>query len=194
MAKATAPLLSIGATGKFANTLVGFVWKGIKVIREYKVPANPQTTDQVTVRTRFSAMVYAWRNYFVDTDLRAAWDRWALLSGKPQSGFNGFMSQASKVAETDPDASFALSSEALNSQALRWTMGNLDDGTAGDEAGNFEVWLGTSPRSLLKVAEYAIAAGKVDTADLGDADDIVYAKIRKGGYDRSGIQKYTLLA
>lgn len=50
MAKLKAPLMSLGASGKLGDALVYFGWKGLDVVREYVVPANPKTTGQVTQR------------------------------------------------------------------------------------------------------------------------------------------------
>lgn len=50
MAKLKAPLLSLGASQKLGDTLVYFAWKGLNVVREYVVPANPQTSGQTTQR------------------------------------------------------------------------------------------------------------------------------------------------
>jgi hypothetical protein len=50
MAKANAPLFSFGASGKLANALVYYGWKGLNCIRSYVVPANPKTAAQVTQR------------------------------------------------------------------------------------------------------------------------------------------------
>lgn len=194
MASVKAPLLSLGASGKFAKTLVGTSWKGIDVLREYVIPANPRTAAQTTQRNLFAAMVSAWRNYLTASSGRDAWDRWALNSPLPQSGFNGFMSQAIKVAASDPDASFSDAVAAIAGGLVEWTMKNVDDGAAGDEAGNFDVWIGDTPSSLLYFNSYAIAAGKVTTAFLGAAGLVKYIKLRKGGYDRAGIAKVTLLA
>lgn len=49
MAKVINPLLSMQASGKFANSIV-FDKRGIA--REYVVPANPQTTNQMLVRNK----------------------------------------------------------------------------------------------------------------------------------------------
>ncbi len=51
MAKLKAPLLSLGASGALAKTLVFFPWKGIPVVREYVVPSNPKTALQTTQRS-----------------------------------------------------------------------------------------------------------------------------------------------
>lgn len=50
MAKLKGPLFSLGATQQLGKTLVFFGWKGLNVVREYVVPANPRTTSQVTQR------------------------------------------------------------------------------------------------------------------------------------------------
>lgn len=195
MAIVKAPLLSLGASGKIAGTLVASKWKGLKTMREYVIPANPNTADQVTERTNFTACVAAFRNYYTATIERSAWDRSALASGKPQSGFNVFMSACRKITISDADASFANGAVATAGNLATFTMLNADDGATGDEAGNFEAWSGNSPTSLLLVdSSLTIAAGDIVTPDLGDTGDVKYVKIRKDSEDRSGIHKITLIA
>lgn len=46
MAKVTGPLFSISASGKIADAMVFFSWKGTNVVREWLKPANPQTANQ----------------------------------------------------------------------------------------------------------------------------------------------------
>lgn len=50
MAILKAPLFSLGASGALGKALVFFGWKGLDVVREYVVPANPKTTAQRTQR------------------------------------------------------------------------------------------------------------------------------------------------
>jgi len=50
MAKVTGPLMSMTASGKLADTIVFFGWKGIAVVRQWLVPANPQSADQGDIR------------------------------------------------------------------------------------------------------------------------------------------------
>ena len=195
MAKVKAPFLSLGASGKLADTLVASTWKGLKTMREYVIPTNPQTADQTTQRNLFTAMVSAWRNYFTSTVERSAWNRSALHGPKAMSGFNAFMGAAVQIASGDADASFSNGAVAAAGNIVTFTVLNVDDGAAGDEAGNFEVWAGFQPTSLLVVSTTStIAASEIDTPDLGDTDDVMYVKIRKGGQDRSGIHKVTLVA
>lgn len=46
MAKVTGPLFSISASGKIADAMVYFGWKGINVVRSWVKPANPESGDQ----------------------------------------------------------------------------------------------------------------------------------------------------
>jgi len=51
MAKVIGPLHSDGASGKFADAMVFFRWKGRNVVRQYIIPENPQSDDQAEFRT-----------------------------------------------------------------------------------------------------------------------------------------------
>lgn len=59
MAKLNAPLLSFSASGKIADALVYFAWKGINVVRQYVIPSNPKTAAQTTQRGYLTAAVAA---------------------------------------------------------------------------------------------------------------------------------------
>ena len=51
MAKCTGPLYSLSASGKIADAMVYFAWKGVNVVREWLKPANPQSATQGNQRT-----------------------------------------------------------------------------------------------------------------------------------------------
>ena len=46
MAKVTGPLYSMSASGKLADAMVYFGWKGVNVVRGWVKPANPQSSAQ----------------------------------------------------------------------------------------------------------------------------------------------------
>ena len=50
MAKVTGPLYSMSASGKIANAMVFFGWKGTNVVRQWLKPANPQSAGQGDAR------------------------------------------------------------------------------------------------------------------------------------------------
>ena len=88
MAKVTGPLMSLYASGAFAYAMVFAKWKGIDYTRQYTVPSNPQTENQVKVREYFTAAVAAWQ-----AESQAAKDAWnKAASGQQMSGFNMYVS------------------------------------------------------------------------------------------------------
>ena len=59
MAKLKAPLFTFSDSGKIADSLVYFGWKGLNVVRSYVVPANPKTDAQTTQRGYLTEAVAA---------------------------------------------------------------------------------------------------------------------------------------
>ena len=193
MAKVLGPLLSLSASGKFAETMTFAKWKGIPVVRQFVTPANPQTAAQVAHRNLFKAAVEAWKNYFTNADMRAGWNRLAGLLAKPQSGFNAFTGSATKVGEEDPDASFVSDAPTPTTTAITVSMLNIDDGAAGDEAGSFIIQTGTTPENIADNGTASIAAGDVAftfTTPLAAATTHYFKVVKdmvQGRTDRSGI-------
>ena len=86
MAKVTAPLLSFGASGSLAKSLVYSKWKGRPYTRRHVIPANPQTTAQTLTRNAFASANNIWK--IGGTLLRSPWDRFA--TGQVLTGRNKF--------------------------------------------------------------------------------------------------------
>jgi len=61
MARLTAPLLSLGASGSIAKSLVYSTWKGIPYARVHVIPANPKSTAQQEVRGVFATLTEMWK-------------------------------------------------------------------------------------------------------------------------------------
>ena len=195
MARVTGPLFSMTARGKIADALVYAAWKGIDTVRSYVVPANPKTAAQVAQRALMTAGVSAWKNSITDAEGRSAWDREALKDSRPMSGFNSFTSSVVKMMATDPDTSYGDSFTELGGRLVEVDMLNVDDGAAGDEAGNFEIWNGTTPSNMTLLESVAIIGAKVtSTVAQGVALDVVYCQLRKDSLNRTGIMKLALIA
>ena len=160
MAKVAGPLLSLSASGKFANTLVASVWKGIPYMRQYVVPANPQTAAQVAHRALFTAGVSFWQTLKAVAVMKTAWGVEALVSPDTQSGFNVFMQNYLQMVKEDAAASFAVLFEDT-AGVPSWTMKNADDEATGDEAGDFLIWRGTTKSNLAYIETKAIVAGVI---------------------------------
>jgi hypothetical protein len=93
MAKITGPMLSLGASGSIAKTLVASKWKGRPYMRQHVIPANPKSTAQSLTRNSFSFAAATWK--IGGPLLRAPWERFAV--GQVLTGRNKF--QGNFVAE-----------------------------------------------------------------------------------------------
>lgn len=94
MAKVNAPLFSFGASGKIADALVYFPWKGLNAVRQYIIPSNPKSTGQVTQRgylTDAVAAIHAFQaratQTFKATDV-GAYALWASVVKAATTWFN----------------------------------------------------------------------------------------------------------
>lgn len=91
MAKVQAPLQSFSARGKLANAVVHFPWKGLHVVREYVVPANPRSAAQVTQRALMTAAVAAYHTAEYTAADSIALNRWAGTIKAALTGFNAMI-------------------------------------------------------------------------------------------------------
>lgn len=91
MAKVTAPLMSFGARGKIADSLVYFPWKGVDAVRSYAIPANPRTALQVAQRAFLTAAVSNWHAENPTAKDLVAYNRWANVLAGALSGFNAYV-------------------------------------------------------------------------------------------------------
>lgn len=89
MARLIGPAHSFGASGKLASMVFGN-WRGIDWCRELVIPANPQTENQVNIRTALTLSVAKWQE-FSPTE-QNLWN--GAAEGKPYSGYNLFMRKA----------------------------------------------------------------------------------------------------
>lgn len=96
MGKTTAPLLSFGAAGSLAKTVVYASWKGIPYARRYVIPANPRTTKQMVTRNLFRKLQTMW--LLAPDELRAPFQLNA--QGRPYTAVNKFTSANVKGIDT----------------------------------------------------------------------------------------------
>lgn len=143
MAKLTAPLFSLKASGKLANTLVYMSWKGIEDVRQYVIPANPNTAKQQTQRGYFADAVDEWHTAGFTSDDISAWNRYALSLKKPLSGFNAFLSLflKAKVAGNSWTSLKNVQVSSVTSSGFQVDVDCSADETA-------KLYYGTSPTNM----------------------------------------------
>lgn len=91
MAKVAAPLFSFRASGKLADAIVYFPWKGIQAVRQYVIPANPKTEAQKAQRAHMTAAVAEWHGAAYSTLDRSAWRVYSGVLPKIMAGFNAMV-------------------------------------------------------------------------------------------------------
>lgn len=91
MAKVTAPLFGFAASGKLANSIVYMTWKGINDVRQYVIPANPDTILQKAQRRKLTEAVAEWHAAHYNVGDVAAWRRYAGILPRIMTAFNSMV-------------------------------------------------------------------------------------------------------
>ena len=165
MAKLKAPLLSLGASGAIAKTLVFFPWKGINAVREYVVPSNPKTALQVTQRGYVTAAVAAIHTAQAEavTPLTSvdqiAYSALAQAKGKIMTWFN----QAVKLwvdVKVDGEKPIIYSSGYVDGKTpAAISMSVYINEETGSSLSDGKFYFGTSKTNLIHSAAATIEAG-----------------------------------
>jgi len=98
MARLTAPLLSLGASGSIAKALVFASWKGIPYARVHVIPTNPNTVAQQDIRGIFQTLNEMWKRM-------------------PQRARNPWLYAVRGLALTDRNKHISLNVPALQGEA-----------------------------------------------------------------------------
>ena len=154
MAKLKAPLMSLGASGAIGKAMVFFGWKGLDVVREYVVPANPKTAAQNTQRgymkdaVKYIHQCQALATNPLDADDLTAYALLGSTYPTPRTWFNTICKQwiDQKVAAKKP-AIFCDGSAVGGASKITFTIANPSDPENALTGGN--LWWGTSKTALI---------------------------------------------
>ena len=131
MAVPTGPLLSFGASGSIAKTVVFSKWKGRPYVRRHVVPANPKTAAQLLTRNVFTWSSNVWKSS--PTLLRSPWDRFA--TGQVLTGRNSFIGKNVNLMRPETDILLWLGSPGAKG-GLAFTSINLTPTSQGFDVTN----------------------------------------------------------
>lgn len=162
MAKLKAPLLSLGAAGAIGKSLVFFGWKGLNVVREYVIPANPRTAPQTTQRGYLTDMVAKVHAVQADgthpltaTDI-SAYALWAAVVQAATTWFNQVVRNGiDQLIKGKREAIFSSGTTTPGTDELAvavWTLGIAP--TDGD------FYYGTSRTALIRKAPATCVSGE----------------------------------
>lgn len=184
MAKLRGPLFSLSANGAIAKTLVYFGWKGLKVVRSYVVPANPQTAAQTTQRGYFTAAV-AKIHYCealaadpLDEDDQIAYSRWGNTYPTPRTWFN----QAIKNW-VDVEVAAKVPIIYCNGTVSDKTANSIDmaidiEEETGSQLADGKFYFGSSPTNLIHSKAATVTAGDDVALTNEDCSAFLTAGIR----------------
>jgi len=119
MAKPTAPLLSLSASGTIAKTLTYASWKGRAYVKHHVAGKDPRTPAQALARDTFKTGDALWVP--APALFKAPWDRFA--AGQVKSGYNAWLGRfvRDNIRQTDllnitfsPGAAGGLAANAIN--------------------------------------------------------------------------------
>lgn len=193
MAKVKGPLFSMDARGQIAKSLVYMGWKGLKTVRQYVIPSNPNTEDQQTQRNYFKAAVEEWHtDGFTEIDA-AAWDLYALALKVAMSGFNVCMKLKiiAKVAEETWRKLVAVTIAAPAATTCDVTIAEATEHVS-------SLFYGTSKTSMFNEVEGSFSVDTETYAITGLSAEVVYyfyiKSMDPAGVARTGIYSFKTAA
>lgn len=163
MSKVRAPLLSWGAGGQIAKTQVYSQWKGRPYVRQYVVPANPNSPGQQLTRNTFRYLNRLWQ--YLPAGALGAWKLYA--QNQRYTDRNGWLSVNNPLLRTKTDLTDAILSIGAGSGIVAQGM------TATPGAGSITVAL-TAPElptgwTIVNAWAMAVASVNPQVSDVYDA-------------------------
>lgn len=162
MSKTTAPLLSFGASGQLASTLVYASWKGRPYARRYVVPANPNSSAQQLTRNTFRFLQNLYK--YIPGSAAGAWELYAQNSRF--TAINGFIKQNLSNLRAEADLALLVPSPAAGGGIVAADM----VATPGDDQVTVALTEPILPTGWTITAGHAIAIRDVNpqTSDIYD--------------------------
>lgn len=165
MAKLKAPLFSFGASGKLAGALVYMPWKGLNVVREYVIPANPKTDAQILQRLSMKTMVPAVHTaqlratFPLGTTDNSAYSALASKLGRVMTWFNMICKIGFDCLRLEDGYTIYSGGHTPDTRHdhFRPLLFITDDGATRVAAGKF--YVGTSRTSMIKSKDAVIDTG-----------------------------------
>ncbi len=141
MAKVTAPLMSMDASGTVGGAIVFSKWKGRNYVRTHVTPSNPQTAAQTAVRSMFGGLVQAYQANVVAIQSAFA-DRAAQQSISAFNAFLGFNQKRAAQGYYPADSTTPTNvAPANNATALAATVNNRYVSLSWVDAADANAWL-----------------------------------------------------
>jgi hypothetical protein len=173
MARTTAPLFSLDASGTLAKAVVFSKWRGRSYVRRHAIPKNPQTAAQVGVRAmmKFLSQSYAADKTVIDASFLLT------AANANVSAFNAFIAQNMRHWRMGKGPS-VTSNPGFSACALTATQALT--------GGQRNILIAVTPSGVTDIYAIAIfrSAGVITTVNWNNCVQILYA-------DDASQQKFT---
>lgn len=168
MAKVTGPLFSISASGKIADSIVYFGWKGVNVVRQWLKPTNKMSGDQGNRRVMLGGLGRAPKYIQKET----VYYNYALaLAVAPQTWISAFVGYIMTHYFTSPAGVDAMHDELVATGLL----GDWNSKAVAIGLTNFDLTYKTMdqsmspPMQLYCLAKYAFDMYQLDNLKFAEA-------------------------
>lgn len=179
------PLLSLSATGKFAERLTFKITADDQRVSVYSRPTGEPTEAQKIRRVYMGSVSTYWKTLFNQPEIVASWKLYAKTKTKWLSAANFFIRSALSLAFDDPAPSFCAAAASVGRVALFWFL-NPYSGAATSEPGEFNLLRGVSLNTMIFQPPMQIAAGMI-VGPVAPAGGTFFYQLFKAGIPRSGI-------
>lgn len=148
MAKLRTPLMGFSARGQIAKSVVAYKWKSLNCLRAYVIPSDPKTPAQLAQRATHRTAHEAWRDWYADSNTRAAWDLFKRTYRRKGAGYNAYMSNAIREINRTPDPFFVTNITRLNPLLATAYMSRLTDQGTQPPKPFYDIYAGLNPLDM----------------------------------------------
>jgi len=190
--KVRAPLLSLQARGRIANTVTFSTIRRRHHANLAAIQANFAAPADPGQRSALAAAVDFWQTVLDDDDARAPWDRAARVDRLKGSGYHAAVAAASTRLNTEASPSLAWKLIPDEDFSLSAILRDVRTHALATDTGAVSLYAGATPYSLSLLATAAIDDGCLTFSSLASEDTKLYCRLVKDGRPVSGLHVVTL--
>lgn len=189
MATVNNPLLSLSASGKFADRLVFKQARRAARVSKFSTPTGDPSFEQVIHRGNMTNVSGNFKTLFSGAEIIASWFRYAVLKDKRLTAANFFIRSVLSLAFNGEAPAFVVAACGVGRVAV-FSFTNPFSGIVSNETGFFSVRSGSAASALAMINAKTIDAGKI-IGPVAPVGGTWFYQLFKDGIPRSGIISLT---
>jgi len=191
MALVTGPLLSLGATGKFARSLL---YQGSirgPIARRLGGPRPDPTLDQIVQQRIVAGSIIGWHAVHGNALFDAQWHALRKRMPKQWTDYSFWEMSVIKLAARTAGTGFCMSFEAAPSGAVKLTAIDSATGLAPSDTVMTQLWRGTSPDTMAITQQFRLSNSIITLPSELLPGQALYYKMTRLGIPASGLALIT---